>query len=165
MRNWYQSFCTKFCGNFIRFHEVIKLQSFSCSVCTRECIKCVTPGFLCIFCYFYGENTYIIKFYGVLNHFSQICEVAKSWMIKLYHCIGDTIHTTEQTKYVNCGLHVNFWNFINVILFYDEVSFYAKVVTLASGPLYVPDLVTTLQQYHLLVFAGNFIAKCFFSHW
>ena len=24
---------------------------------TRECIKHVTPKFLCIFCYFYGENT------------------------------------------------------------------------------------------------------------
>ena len=50
----------------------------------------------------------IIKFYGVFNHFSRTCEVAKSWTIKLYHCISDVIHANEQTKYVNCGLHVNF---------------------------------------------------------
>ena len=50
----------------------------------------------------------IIKFYGVFNHFLRTCEVAKSWAIKLYHCVSDVIHANEQTKYVNCGLHVNF---------------------------------------------------------
>ena len=29
-----------------------------------------------------------------------------------YHCARDTIHANEQTKYVNCGLHLNFWNIL-----------------------------------------------------
>ena len=32
-------------------------------------------------------------------------------MIKLYLYVSDVIHVNEQTKYVNCGLYVNFWNF------------------------------------------------------
>ena len=42
----------------------------------------------------------IIKFYGVFNHFSQPHEVAKSWTIKLYHCISDIIHTNEQNMLI-----------------------------------------------------------------
>ena len=33
-------------------------------------------------------------------------------MIKLCLYISDVIHANEQTKYANCGLHVNFWNFL-----------------------------------------------------
>ena len=51
------------------------------------------------------KKTPIIKFYGVYDHFKQTFEVAKSWTIKLYHCIGDFILAIEQTKYVNYGLH------------------------------------------------------------
>ena len=40
---------------------------------------------------------------------------------RLNLCVSDVIHTNEQSKYVNCGLHVSLWNFfVNVILFYDE---------------------------------------------
>ena len=52
----------------------------------------------------------IIKFYDVFDHFLR--EVAKSWTIKLYLCVSDVMHANEQTKYVNCGLHVNFWTFL-----------------------------------------------------
>ena len=54
-----KEYFTKFCANFIRFHNC-KVTKF-CIQCiwrhARECIKHVTPGFLSIFCYFYGENT------------------------------------------------------------------------------------------------------------
>ena len=43
---------------------------------TSKCIKHVTPGFLCIFCFM--KKTPIIKFYGVYDHFKQTFEVAKS---------------------------------------------------------------------------------------
>ena len=33
-------------------------------------------------------------------------------MIKLCLYVSDVIHANEQTKYANCGLHVNFWNFL-----------------------------------------------------
>ena len=33
-------------------------------------------------------------------------------MIKLYLGVSDVIHANEQTKYANCDLHVNFWNFL-----------------------------------------------------
>ena len=61
----------------------------------------------------------IIKFYGVFDHFSQTCEVAKSWTITLYLCVSDIIHVNEQTKYVTFGLHVCklLESFVNVILF------------------------------------------------
>ena len=74
----------------------------------RECIKQVTPGFLCIFVTFMEKTHPIIKFYGVFNHFSRTCEVAKSSTIKLYNCVCDVIHANEQTKYVNCGLYEKF---------------------------------------------------------
>ena len=78
---------------------------------TREYIKHVTPGFLCIF-YFYEKKTPpIIKFYGVFNHFY---ELVKSLTIKLYHWVSDVIRTNEQTKYVTCDLNVNFWNFLQM---------------------------------------------------
>ena len=79
---------------------------------TRECIKHVTPGFLCIVYYFYGENSYYNKVLWCFYHFLRTCKVAKSWTIELYLCISDVIHANEQTKYVDCGLHVNFWNFL-----------------------------------------------------
>ena len=67
------------------------------------------------------EKTPIIKFYDVFDHFSKIGEVAKFLMIKLYLQVSDVMHTNEQTEYVNCGLHANFWIFfVNFILFYDE---------------------------------------------
>ena len=76
-----------------------------------------------------------IKFYGVFNHFSQPHEVAKSWTIKLYHCISDIIHTNEQNMLIVATCK-NMELFVYVILFYDEKrSFSTKVVTLASGPL------------------------------
>ena len=77
----------------------------------------------------------IIKFYGVFNHFSQPHEVAKSWTIKLYHCISDIIHTNEQNMLIVATCK-NMELFVYVILFYDEKrSFSTKVVTLVSGPL------------------------------
>ena len=79
---------------------------------THECIKHVTPSFPYIFVTFMEKALPIIKFYGVFDHFSRTCEVAKSWKIKLYLCINDVIHANKQTKYVNCGLCVNFWNFL-----------------------------------------------------
>ena len=96
--------CTKFCGNLIGLNYKV-LNSTYVTLYTRT-------YFLRIFCYFYGENTSIIKLYRVFDHFSQTCEVAKSWTIKLYLCVSDVIHAKEQTKFVNCGLHVNFWNFL-----------------------------------------------------
>ena len=80
------------------------------------------------------EKTYpIIKFCEAFNHLLQTCEVAKSWRIKLYYWPIDVIHVNEQTKYVNCGLYVNF--FCKCHFPCDEKgSFEGKVVTLASGP-------------------------------
>ena len=62
--------CTKFCGNLIGLSYKV-LNSTYVTLYTRT-------YFLRIFCYFYGENTSIIKLYRVFDHFSQTCEVAKS---------------------------------------------------------------------------------------
>ena len=63
-----------------------------------------------------------LKFYGVFDHFSQTYEIAKFWIIKLYFDVSDVMQGNEHTKHANCGLHVNFWNFllIPLCMFYDE---------------------------------------------
>ena len=61
---------------------------------------------------FMEKTPSIIKFYGIFDNFSQTCEVAKSWTIKLYLCVSDVIHANEETEYVNSGLHVDFRNFL-----------------------------------------------------
>ena len=33
-------------------------------------------------------------------------------MIKMYLNISDVINENKHTTYANCGLHVNFWNFL-----------------------------------------------------
>ena len=74
--NWGQSFTPVFMSNICqlnrlrplykvlwRFHQIsrsFKVTKFCIQRMwrnTRECIKHITPGFLCIFCYFYGEKT------------------------------------------------------------------------------------------------------------
>ena len=53
-----------------------------------------------------------IKFCGVFYHFLRAYEVGEIWMIKLYLHTSDVIHANEHTKYANCGLHGNFYNFL-----------------------------------------------------
>ena len=57
--------------------------------------------FFAVIVTFMEKTPPVIKFYGVFNNFSWTCEVAKSWAIKLHHCVSDVIQTNEQTKYVN----------------------------------------------------------------
>ena len=103
--------CTKFPGDFIRFHKVTKFCMQQMWRHTGKCIKHFTSGFLCTFCYFYGEKTSYNK---VLWHFWRFfmnlwsCKVLNDWPVSL----RDAIHANEQTKYVACGLHVKFWNFL-----------------------------------------------------
>ena len=63
--------CTKFCGNLIRFHKVIKLQSFAFSVCDVIATNVYNMSPLIFFAFFvtFMEKTPIIKFY-VFDHFS-----------------------------------------------------------------------------------------------
>ena len=56
----------------------------------------------------------------IFDHFSRTYEVGKIWMIKLYLLVSDVIHANEHTKYANCGLHANLWNFLLMPFFYDE---------------------------------------------
>ena len=58
------------------------------------------------------EKSPPIKFYGILDHFSQTYEVAKFYVIKLYLYVSNVINVNEHTKYANCGLHVNSCNFL-----------------------------------------------------
>ena len=53
-----------------------------------------------------------IKFYGIFDQFLRTYEVSKFWMINLYLNLSDIMHTNEHKKHANCGLHVNFWNFL-----------------------------------------------------
>ena len=62
-------------------------------------------------------------------------------MIRWYLDVTDVFPENKYTQYVNCGLHVNFWNvLVNNILFYDKKSmikkhdFKLKVLTLTSDP-------------------------------
>ena len=52
------------------------------------------------------------KFYGVFNHFSRTYEVQKFWIIKLCIQVSDIIHVNKHTRYANCGLQMNFWDFL-----------------------------------------------------
>ena len=107
--------CTKFCGVLIRFHEVIKLQSFEFSV--SDVYPWMYKIFHLWFCLHFLSVLWRkkppIKFYGVFDHFSRAYEVAKFWMIKLYVNVSDVIHANDHTKYANCGLPVNFWTFLS----------------------------------------------------
>ena len=53
-----------------------------------------------------------IKFYGIFDQFLRTYEVSKFWMINLYLNVSDIMHANEHKKHANCGLHVNFWNFL-----------------------------------------------------
>ena len=104
---------------------------------TCECIKIPTLVVFALFVSFMERTPTIIKFYGVFYHFLQTSQVTKFWTIKLYLYVNDVIHTNDQTKFANCGLHVKHLEFsYNVTLFQDEKgSFEAKVVILASDTL------------------------------
>ena len=129
--NWGQSFTPVFMSNICQlnrlrplykglwwFHQIsrsFKVTKFCIQRMwrhTRDCMKHITPSFLCIFVTFMEKRPPIIKFDGVFDHFSRTCEAAKSWTLKLCLCVSDVIHAKEQTKFANCGLHVNFWNFL-----------------------------------------------------
>ena len=65
--------------------------------------------FFAFFVTFKEKKPPIIKFYGVLTIFHELVKLQRT--IKLYLSVSDVMHANEQTKYVNCGLHINFWNF------------------------------------------------------
>ena len=71
--------CTKFCGVLIRFHEVVKLQSFEFSVSDviPENVQHISPLVFFAFFVSFMEKKPPIKFYGVFDHFSRAYEVAK----------------------------------------------------------------------------------------
>ena len=71
--------CTKFCGVLVRFHELIKLQSFEFSVSDIIPTNVQNISLLVVFSYFvsFMEKKSRIKFYGVFDHFSRTYEVAK----------------------------------------------------------------------------------------
>ena len=76
---------------------------------TGECIKHDTPGFLCIFCYFYGENTSYNKVFWC---FQPIFTNLWSCMVLNNVSLREWRNTREwaKKKYVNYALHVGFWN-------------------------------------------------------
>ena len=107
--------CTKFYGVLIGFHEIIKLKSFKFSVSDiiPRKYKTCHPWFSLDFLLVFMEKTPpTIKFYSIFHHLSRNREAAKFWIIKLYLNVNDVIHANEQTKYANCSLHKNFWNFL-----------------------------------------------------
>ena len=71
--------CTKFCGVLIRFHKVVKLQSFEFSVSDviPENVQNISPLVFFAFFVSFMEKKPPIKFYGVFDHFSRAYEVAK----------------------------------------------------------------------------------------
>ena len=92
----------QFCDDFIRFYIVIKLKVLHSAYATSypRMYKTCHPWFSFFpwFVTFMEKTPLIIKFYGVFNHFLRTCEVAKSWIIKLYHYVSNAIHANEQTK-------------------------------------------------------------------
>ena len=71
--------CTKFCVILIRFHEVIKLQSFEFSVSdvVSAIVQNISPlVFFALFVSFM-EKKPPIKFYSVFNHFLRSYQVKK----------------------------------------------------------------------------------------
>ena len=82
---------------------------------TGKCIKHVTPGFLCIFCHFYGENTSYKRFMVFFIIFHELVELQSFEGLNWRH----TCEWTNKICYLwlTCKL-LKF--FINVILFYDE---------------------------------------------
>ena len=91
---------TKYCRDLVRFHKVIKFQSFAFSACDVEYPRTYKSCHLWFF------------LHNLLTLWRKHLEVAKFWTIELYICVSDVIHANEQTKYVNCGSHVTFCNFL-----------------------------------------------------
>ena len=81
--------CTKFCGILVRFHEIIKLQSFEFSLSDVIPANIQNISSLVFFAFFFFTNLWS-------------CEV---FNVKPYLNVRETIHTNEQTKHANCGLH------------------------------------------------------------
>ena len=105
---------TKFSDVLIRFHEVMKLQSFGFSVSDviHANVKSISPLFFCIFLLVLWKKKTSVKSNGLFVHLSWAYEVAKFWVVKRYLDVSDVIHANEQTKPANCGLHVNFWRML-----------------------------------------------------
>ena len=109
---------TNFCSFLVRFYDVIKLQSFEFSVSEVIPTNAQNISPLVFFVFFVSffvrflEKKPPIKFYGVFDHFSRTYEVAKFWMIELYLNVSDIMNANSHTKHANCGLRVNFWNFL-----------------------------------------------------
>ena len=71
--------CTKICGVLVRFHEIIKLQSFEFSVSDVIPANVENISFLVFFAFFisFVEKNPPKKFHGVFYNFSRTYEVAK----------------------------------------------------------------------------------------
>ena len=71
--------CTKFCGDLVRFHKVIKIPKFEFSVndVIPPNIQKQHPWFSLHFLTTFMEKKPSLKFYGAFDHFSQTYEIAK----------------------------------------------------------------------------------------
>ena len=75
--------CTKFCGNLISFHEVIRLQSFEFDVSdiTPANLQNILPLLhLFAFVNFVQKEPYT-EFYSVSDHFTRSYEVLNNWTV------------------------------------------------------------------------------------
>ena len=70
--------CEQSCSLLVRFHEVIKLQSFQSSVSDVIPANAQNISLLVFFAFFvrFMGKKPPMKFYGVLDHFSRTYEVA-----------------------------------------------------------------------------------------
>ena len=102
----------KVCGVLVRFHEIMKLQSFEFSVIDvmPTNLENISPLVSVQFFLTFVEKKPPIKFHDIFDHFSRTYEVGKFLMVKLYLNVSEIRHANEHKSYANCGLHVNFLN-------------------------------------------------------
>ena len=74
--------------------------------------KIFHPWFSFQFFFCFMEIKPPVKVYGVFDNVSRIYKVKKFSTIKLYLSVSYAIHANKHMQYANCGLHVNFWNFL-----------------------------------------------------
>ena len=103
--------------------------------------------FFAFFVTFMEKIPLIIKFYGVFDHFSRTCYVAKFWTTKLYLYVSDVIHANEQKKYANCDLRVIFWNFLQISLCFVMTKDHFKQKLLLWPHVPFKNFLNTTKSY------------------
>ena len=94
-----------------------------------------------------------IKFYCVFDYFPRSYEVTEFSIIKLYFDVSGVTDASEHAKHANCSLHVNFLNFLLMLLYFMVKKYHFKQ-KLLLWPQVLFKVSLKLNCIHLVSFSN-----------